>query len=142
MSLKKLLLLTTLPIIIYPRLIIETITRSYRTTYIPQYLTQLSLSSEYINFILSTYQYIALLFLLIGFLTVHAVPSTHLQYLFSYTLPNRSVPDMTSGPEVRKIFKIRTVRKQDVFLPGCRTFKTFKDGFFCLFTLTWQIIVH
>ena len=32
-SLKKLLLHTTLPII-YPRLIIETITRSYRTTYI------------------------------------------------------------------------------------------------------------
>ena len=128
MSLKKLLLLTTLPIIIYPRLIIETITRSYRTTYyIPQYLTQLSLSSEYINFILSTYQYIALLFLLIGFLTVHAVPSTHLQYLFSYTLPNRALTDITSGPEVRKIVKIRTVWKPDVFLPGRQTINTVRN---------------
>ena len=31
-----------------------------------------------------------------------------------------------SGPEVRKIFKIRTVRKLDVFLHRCRTFNTFK----------------
>ena len=29
-------------------------------------------------------------------------------------------------PEVRKIFKIRTVRKPDVFLHRCRTFNTFK----------------
>ena len=31
---------------------------------------------------------------------------------------NRALPDITSGPEVRQIFKIRTVRKPDVFLPG------------------------
>ena len=36
----------------------------------------------------------------------------------------RAQPDITSGPEVRRIFKIRPVRKPDVFLPGRRTFKT------------------
>ena len=30
---------------------------------------------------------------------------------------SRALPDITSGPEVRQIFKIRTVRKPDVFLP-------------------------
>ena len=53
----------------------------------------------------------------------------------------RALPDITSGTEVRQIFKIRTVQKPDVFLPGCRTFNTFKNGkryffqdiFFCLF---------
>ena len=29
-------------------------------------------------------------------------------------------------PEVRKIVKIRTVRKRDVFLPECRIFQTLK----------------
>ena len=33
----------------------------------------------------------------------------------------RALPDITSGPEVRQIFKIRTVRKPDIFLPGRRT---------------------
>ena len=31
---------------------------------------------------------------------------------------SRALPDITSVPEVRQIFKIRTVRKPDVFLPG------------------------
>ena len=35
--------------------------------------------------------------------------------------------DITSGPEVRKFFKIRTVWKLDVFLSGCRTFNTLKN---------------
>ena len=38
----------------------------------------------------------------------------------------RALPDITSGPEVRQILKIRTVRKLDVFLPGHRTYKTLK----------------
>ena len=38
----------------------------------------------------------------------------------------RAQPDITSGPEVRQIFKIRTVRKPDVFLPGRRTFRNRK----------------
>ena len=57
--------------------------------------------------------------------------------------------------EVRQIFKIRTVRKPDVFLPGRRTFNTFENRkkkspkfffqkrkkfkiFFCLFSNTSQ----
>ena len=36
----------------------------------------------------------------------------------------RALPDITSGPEVRQIFKIRTVSNSDVFLPGRRTFNT------------------
>ena len=40
---------------------------------------------------------------------------------FSRTAVNsasgRALPDITSGPEVQKIFKIRTVRKLDVVLP-------------------------
>jgi hypothetical protein len=39
----------------------------------------------------------------------------------------RALPDITSGPEVRQIFKIRTVRKPDVFLPGHRTFNSFRN---------------
>ena len=35
---------------------------------------------------------------------------------------SRALPDITSGPEVRQIFKVRAVRKPDVFLPGRRTF--------------------
>ena len=38
----------------------------------------------------------------------------------------RALPDITSSPEVRQIFKIQTVRKPDVFLPGRRTLNTFK----------------
>ena len=38
----------------------------------------------------------------------------------------RALPDITSGPEVRQIFKVWTVRKPDVFLPGCRTLKNRK----------------
>ena len=40
---------------------------------------------------------------------------------------NRALPDITYGPEVRQIFKIRIVWKADVFLPGRRTFNTFKN---------------
>ena len=42
------------------------------------------------------------------------------------TPSDRALPDITSGPEVRQIFKIRTLRKPDVFLPGRWTFNTFK----------------
>ena len=50
--------------------------------------------------------------------------------------PQRALPDITSGLDVRQIFKIRTVRKPDVFLLGRRTFNTFKNrkknpNFFC-----------
>ena len=51
----------------------------------------------------------------------------------------RALPDITYGPEVWQIFKIGTVWKPDVFLPGGRTFNTFKNIFFfsrfsfCLF---------
>ena len=47
--------------------------------------------------------------------------------MFSILL-TRALPDMLSGPEVREIFKIRTVRKPNNFLPGLRTFKTFKNN--------------
>ena len=40
---------------------------------------------------------------------------------------SRAQPDITSGPEVRQFFKIRTVRKPDVFLPERRTVKTSKN---------------
>ena len=40
-----------------------------------------------------------------------------------------ALPDITSNPEVRQIFKIRTIWKPDVFLPKCRTFSTFKNSF-------------
>ena len=39
---------------------------------------------------------------------------------------NRALPDITSCPEVHQIFKIRTVRKRDVFLPGSRHLKLLK----------------
>ena len=39
---------------------------------------------------------------------------------------SRARPDITFGLEVRQIFKIRTVRKLEVFLPECRTFKNRK----------------
>ena len=45
----------------------------------------------------------------------------------------RALPDITSGPEVRQIFKIQTVRKPDVFLPGRRTFKIEKHKQFFFF---------
>ena len=37
-----------------------------------------------------------------------------------------ALPDIMSGPEVKKKYKIRTVQKPDVFLPGCQTFNTLK----------------
>ena len=40
----------------------------------------------------------------------------------------RAQPDITSGPEVRQIVKIRTVRKPDNFLPGRRTVKDKKKN--------------
>ena len=39
---------------------------------------------------------------------------------------SRALPGIMFGPEVRQIFKIRTVRKQDVFLPGRQTFRNRK----------------
>ena len=39
----------------------------------------------------------------------------------------RALPDITSGPEVQQIYKIRTVRKQEVFLTGRRTFNAVKE---------------
>ena len=40
---------------------------------------------------------------------------------------SRALPDTVSGPEVRQIFKIQTVRKPDVFLPGGRTLRVGKE---------------
>ena len=40
---------------------------------------------------------------------------------------HRALPDITSGLEVRKIFKIWTVRKPNIFLPGSWTFNTFRN---------------
>ena len=42
-------------------------------------------------------------------------------------LTGRAQPDITSGPEVWQIVKIRTVQKPDVFLPGRRTFNSVKN---------------
>jgi hypothetical protein len=42
------------------------------------------------------------------------------------TPSDRALPDITSGPEVRQIFKIRTLRKPDILLPRRRTFNSFK----------------
>ena len=39
----------------------------------------------------------------------------------------RALSDITSVPEVRRIFKTRTVLKPDVFLPERRTFSTAKN---------------
>ena len=39
----------------------------------------------------------------------------------------RALPDITSGLEVRQIFKIWIVWKPDIFLPGRWTFNTFKN---------------
>ena len=76
---------------------------------------------------------------------------------------------ITSGPEVCQNFKIRTVRKSYGFLPGHRTFNTFRNKisnffsnsgfFFCLFVylfglgvfdtkfvprdlILWKLIIH
>ena len=40
----------------------------------------------------------------------------------------RALPGIMSGPEVRQIFKIRTVRKPDVFLPRHLSFITLKKN--------------
>ena len=45
----------------------------------------------------------------------------------------RTLPDITSGPDVRKIFKIRTVQKPDVVLSGRQTFNTIKNREICHF---------
>ena len=37
--------------------------------------------------------------------------------ILAMTIKLRALPDITSGPEFRQIFKIRTVQKPDVFLP-------------------------
>ena len=56
----------------------------------------------------------------------------------------RALPDITSGPEVRQIFKIWTVWKPDIFLPGCRTFRNrknpifFKSFSYYYFVFIWQ----
>ena len=39
----------------------------------------------------------------------------------------RALTDIRSGPKVQKFFKIGTVRKPKIFLPGSWTFKTFKN---------------
>ena len=39
----------------------------------------------------------------------------------------RALPEIPSGPEVQQNFKIRTIHKPNVFLPGCRTFNTFEN---------------
>ena len=41
----------------------------------------------------------------------------------------RALLDIRSEPEIRQIFKIRTVRKPDVFLTGCQTFKKNPENF-------------
>ena len=46
---------------------------------------------------------------------------------------DRALPDITSGPEVREIFKIRTARKPENFLPGRWTFKIAKNPKNCQF---------
>ena len=46
---------------------------------------------------------------------------------FSKVVCSRALPDITSGPEVWKIVKIRTDWKLNVFLPRPRTLITFKD---------------
>ena len=51
--------------------------------------------------------------------------STALSFMLRWS---RAQPDITSGQEVRQIFKIRPVRKPDVFLPGRRTFKNRKKN--------------
>ena len=45
----------------------------------------------------------------------------------SFVVWCRALPDIKSGPEVRQFFKIQTVQKLDVFLPGRRTFNTFEN---------------
>ena len=44
----------------------------------------------------------------------------------------RALSDITFSLEVWQIFKMRTVRKPDVFLPGCWTFNTFRFSPTCL----------
>ena len=47
-------------------------------------------------------------------------------YNLVYDRNYRALPDITSGPEVRQIFKIQTVRKPDIFLTRRRTFENRK----------------
>ena len=46
--------------------------------------------------------------------------------------------DIRSGLEVRKIFKIWTVQKLDIFLPGCQTFN---DYMYFVFIFLSQVLV-
>jgi hypothetical protein len=62
----------------------------------------------------------------LGYFTYLAYRTLGKPNLF-WCILGRALPDITSGPEVRQIFKIRTVRKPDVFLPVNLTFNTFKD---------------
>ena len=50
--------------------------------------------------------------------------SKYWPYLLAAT--TSAQPDITSSPKVRRIFKIRTVRKPDVFLPDVRLFTLLK----------------
>ena len=59
------------------------------------------------------------------FLNILAYSANFWQCTYVMTV-NRALPDITSGPEVRQIFKIRTVWKLNVFLPGRQTFKNRK----------------
>ena len=53
--------------------------------------------------------------------------SMYLQWnLKFHRQPIRAQPDITSGPEVRQIVKIRTFRKPDIFIPGRQTFENRK----------------
>ena len=51
----------------------------------------------------------------------------HMKTCVWSSLYSKALPDITFGPEVLQIFKIRTVRKPDVFLPGRRNFNSFKN---------------
>ena len=71
---------------------------------------------------------------------------------YCHNVTPRALPDITSGPDIRQIYKDWTVRKPDFFLPGHRTFRNRKNPknlrkkikikvfqkkfsrFFCLFT--------
>ena len=53
-------------------------------------------------------------------------------------LCGRTLPDITSGLEVWQIFKVRTVRKPDVFHPGHQTLKIIKKSFKDFFCFTFD----
>ena len=53
----------------------------------------------------------------------------------------RVLPDLTSGPEVRQIFKIRTYWKLDIFLPGLLTLVKIKSKSNFFFSIFFQIFL-